>query len=283
MLKRFWETVKAHPYWIAGAVFFIIVLIMISGRSTAPAQQAAPVQDNSAAIQANAQLAGLQASLSSHSADVQAQLAASQDTNQTALALANIQSLMTQNNNTIAANVALDTNQKTFDLQSLVASLNAGVQNNATNAAVSVAANNNKTLTDLAGIDLTKTQTTSTGLAQTITALYNSVLGRAPDTAGLTYWENMVASGTPISSVISSFTNSAENSNHTAATTAAAGGSTGGANTVAAAITQDYTSFFGRAPDAAGLAYWTGQANSGLSLSDINATFASAAASSTTH
>ena len=285
MLKRFWEIVKRHPYLIGGSILFLVVLIWVSGRSK-PAAQAPVYQapDNSAAIQANAQLTGLQAQLSAAAAHDQASIIMNADNNQAQIALTDLLGKYQTNNNTIAANVQLQSINAQSALGSLVASLNATSTDLITRTQGNVAIDTNKTKVDLANVDLTKAQTTQGGLASTIAALYTQILGRAPDTTGLLYWQEQAAKGTSVSKIIEAFNTSAEKSNYSAASTAAAGGATGGVNTVAAALTNDYQQYFGRAPDAAGLAFYQDQVTSGkLSLADVSNLFATTAADGLSH
>jgi hypothetical protein len=64
---------------------------------------------------------------------------------------------------------------------------------------------------------ITSSATTGTPAAQ-VTALYHDLLKRDPDSAGLTYWSNLVASGVPISYVESQMKGSQEYANVQAAT-----------------------------------------------------------------
>ena len=206
------------------------------------------------------------------------------DNNQAQIALTDLLGKYQTNNNTIAANVQLQSINAQSALGSLVASLNATSTDLITRTQGNVAIDTNKTKVDLANVDLTKAQTTQGGLASTIAALYTQILGRAPDTTGLLYWQEQAAKGTSVSKIIEAFNTSAEKSNYSAASTAAAGGATGGVNTVAAALTNDYQQYFGRAPDAAGLAFYQDQVTSGkLSLADVSNLFATTAADGLSH
>lgn len=71
-----------------------------------------------------------------------------------------------------------------------------------------------------------------------VTTLYNDVLGRDPDSAGRSYWDGRLASGTPPWVVAASLVLSTE--------------------AMSNRVTGDYEQLLGRAPDPAGLAYWTG-------------------------
>jgi len=62
---------------------------------------------------------------------------------------------------------------------------------------------------------------------------YQTHLGRAPDAAGLEWWKDAAASGTPVSQIVSGIAGSAE-----------------------ADLNKLYQSVLGRAPDAEGLAFW---------------------------
>jgi tape measure domain-containing protein len=66
-----------------------------------------------------------------------------------------------------------------------------------------------------------------------INSAYQTHLGRAPDAAGLEWWKDAAASGTPVSQIVSGIAGSAE-----------------------ADLNKLYQSVLGRAPDAEGLAFW---------------------------
>ena len=90
------------------------------------------------------------------------------------------------------------------------------------------------------------------GNAGFVTDLYQNVLGRAPDAAGLTYWQGQLDAGTATqAAVLADFANSAENEANTPPS----------ANAQSAA--RLYWAELGRAPDSAGLTYWTTQLSNG--------------------
>jgi phage-related minor tail protein len=80
-----------------------------------------------------------------------------------------------------------------------------------------------------------------------IAATYQSALGRAPDAAGLDYWQNIAAGGTPLSTITDAISNSAE-----------------------AQVQKLYHDLLGRTADAAGLDYWL---KSGASMETIKSRF----------
>ncbi|MFC5547391.1 DUF4214 domain-containing protein, partial [Massilia aerilata] len=83
---------------------------------------------------------------------------------------------------------------------------------------------------------ITSSATTGTPTQQ-VTDLYRTLLKREPDSGGLTYWSNLVASGVPISFVEAQFKASQEYINLQAAT----GGGTGsGATTTTPTTTYNY-------------------------------------------
>jgi hypothetical protein len=84
---------------------------------------------------------------------------------------------------------------------------------------------------------ITSSATTGTP-AEQVTALYRELLKRDPDSAGLTYWSNLVASGVPISYVEAQIKGSQEYINLQAAT----GGSVGAATTTPATTYNYYVS-----------------------------------------
>jgi serralysin len=85
-----------------------------------------------------------------------------------------------------------------------------------------------------------------------VTALYKNVLGRAPDAAGLSYWQTQLAGGTATrAQVLASFSESPENE---AITPPSAG---------AQSAARLYWAELGRTPDDAGLTFWTSQLSNG--------------------
>jgi hypothetical protein len=83
-----------------------------------------------------------------------------------------------------------------------------------------------------------------------VTALYQTVLQRAPDAAGLTAWLGYLASGHSLDQVQAHMESSSEyESNH--------GGTTAGM------VEGWYADILGRSADAAGLIYWTTQIQAG--------------------
>ncbi len=97
--------------------------------------------------------------------------------------------------------------------------------------------------------------------AQFVSLVYANVLGRNPDAKGMAYWQQALAGGESRGSVMIGFAESTEFVARTA--TAASYSTTEGS------IRRLYQAFFLRNPDASGLAYWVGQANSGRSLANI--------------
>jgi hypothetical protein len=76
-----------------------------------------------------------------------------------------------------------------------------------------------------------------------VTALYTKLLGRAPESAGLTYWENQLSKGLSRNAVAGALLGSTEYRTDL--------------------VKGYYETFLGRAPDSAGLAYWVGQLKAG--------------------
>ncbi|WP_158745809.1 DUF4214 domain-containing protein [Acidisphaera sp. L21] len=85
--------------------------------------------------------------------------------------------------------------------------------------------------------------------AAAVTRLYTAALGRTPDQAGLAFWTDALQHGTALSTVAAGFLNAPEY--------AARLGATSNSNFV----TQIYQNVLGRAPDAAGQAFWTSNLN----------------------
>jgi methionine-rich copper-binding protein CopC len=104
------------------------------------------------------------------------------------------------------------------------------------------------------------TSTESVTMVQPIIALYQAAFGRTPDTAGLQYWTQQVRSGASLDDVTQSFAQSTEFAS-------VSGGS------VSQLVSTLYQNTLGRAPDAAGLGYWTAQLSNGGSVSKILSSF----------
>jgi len=83
-----------------------------------------------------------------------------------------------------------------------------------------------------------------------ISDAYKSSLGRAPDAAGLSYWQDRAAGGISTEAIIGSIKGSPE-----------------------AQIQALYKDAFGRPADAAGLSYWIDRLKGGISLGSIRETF----------
>ena len=92
-------------------------------------------------------------------------------------------------------------------------------------------------------------------------ALYDGILGRAPDTLGLEYWSDQVARGVPINQIAAGFL------------TAPEGQARAGALGNGDFVQQLYQATFHRAADPGGLSYWTNQLAAGTSRADVAAGF----------
>ncbi len=86
-----------------------------------------------------------------------------------------------------------------------------------------------------------------------VAAVYQDVLGWAPDAAGLDYWTGRLDAAAPLNAVAQLLTHSAEYFG----------------NIIAPA----YAQFLGRAADAGGLAFWTSRMQSGLTDEQLEASF----------
>jgi len=108
------------------------------------------------------------------------------------------------------------------------------------------------------------TNTNASGANDPVSGLYQSLLGRAPDAAGLAYWNQQLASGKSIQDIQNAFMQTPEyqQKNPTATATQAND-----------PISGLYQSLLGRAPDAAGLQYWQNALKSGQSIQDITNAF----------
>jgi hypothetical protein len=89
-----------------------------------------------------------------------------------------------------------------------------------------------------------------------VTSFYENVLHRAPDAAGTAYWTNALNKGTAtVAQVLVGFSESIENKANTP-------------DAQTASVARLYYAELGRAPDAAGLSYWTSKLGSGATLVD---------------
>ena len=99
----------------------------------------------------------------------------------------------------------------------------------------------------------------SSDAAQLVSKIYVGYFNRAADPAGLNYWVSRYNSGMSASQIAQSFSVQTEATNSYAYLANPYGAS------VSTFLTSVYQNLFNRAPDAAGLAYWTGEINSGRS------------------
>jgi hypothetical protein len=101
-----------------------------------------------------------------------------------------------------------------------------------------------------------------------VTRLYQNVLGRAPDAAGLQSWVNALNAGASRQTVLLGFSDSIENKTDTEATI--------GDKDMGEAY-RLYRAALHRAPDPAGLAGWTSQLDSGVSEAQVAQGFVNSA------
>ena len=99
-----------------------------------------------------------------------------------------------------------------------------------------------------------------------INLLYENVLHRAPDSTGQSYWLGQMSGGMSQAQVVLGFSQSPEDINDLAAPVQQ-GLWVGNPN--AAEVARLYDTTLGRLPDAAGLAYWTNQLQTGTSLQTV--------------
>lgn len=94
-----------------------------------------------------------------------------------------------------------------------------------------------------------------------VNQLYQNILGRQPDPSGLAFWTGLLTNGQgDAATVLAGIAESAEN---VSATQSLISGGIWVANEQAAQVARLYDTTLGRAPDATGLAFWTGQLESG--------------------
>ena len=95
--------------------------------------------------------------------------------------------------------------------------------------------------------------------AQLISQVYVGYFNRAPDAAGLNYWVGRYNAGMKLGDIAQSFSVQTESTNTYAYL------ANPNVASVSTFLTSVYANLFNRAPDAAGLAYWTGEINAGRS------------------
>jgi len=109
--------------------------------------------------------------------------------------------------------------------------------------------------------------------------VYRNVLGRQADPDGRAFWLGQLYAGMSRGRMMTEFSESAEfvALTGTPAPSAAIpflGAPLTGGSPLTGAVTRLYLGYFSRLPDAAGLAYWVGQRQAGVTLSQISAVFA---------
>jgi hypothetical protein len=97
----------------------------------------------------------------------------------------------------------------------------------------------------------------------TLAGIYQTVLGRQADVYGIEYWANVHQAGASWGAIALAIVGSAEKT----------AGHDGFNGVAAHDLTLLYTALFNRAPDAAGLAYWTDVIAHGVSLEQVAAGF----------
>jgi hypothetical protein len=116
----------------------------------------------------------------------------------------------------------------------------------------------NGTLTVMSGAGTQTVPLAGTGERSLVTHYYRSILRRAPDAGGKIFWESEAVRMQTIGVNVNETWYSMAGSFYTSAEYLAFNRDNTGF------VTDLYTTFFNRAPDATGLAYWTGQLGSGL-------------------
>lgn len=94
-----------------------------------------------------------------------------------------------------------------------------------------------------------------------VSQLYRNVLGREADASGLSYWRGQLATGATRGDVLLGLSESPENVTRTGGAVSAGLWTP---NTATVDVVRYYEAVFGRAPDAAGLTYWIGALQSGV-------------------
>lgn len=101
-------------------------------------------------------------------------------------------------------------------------------------------------------VDLATQLPTWAPSVEPVTRLYYAFFDRAPDTGGLTYWVGQLKAGTSLNTAANRFTGTPEFRSRY-----------GTSITSSQFVTLVYQNVLGRSPDAAGLAYWKGELDSG--------------------
>lgn len=104
-----WEWIKSHPVYVIGGIgALVVVYLLLSSRGSTAAQQqvvTGPQQPSDAAVQSAAAVQTAQLQLSAQNNQLQAQLAATQSNNATAVTIAGLQGRVAQYQTEQAANV----------------------------------------------------------------------------------------------------------------------------------------------------------------------------------
>lgn len=103
-----------------------------------------------------------------------------------------------------------------------------------------------------------KASTTNVNHVMPAIRAFQWMLGRKPDSAGLNYWAGLLAGGGSTASIYAAFLGTPE-----------AQSVYPNSATNSTFVTTCYNKIFGRAPDSAGLNYWVGQLNSGVSRDNV--------------
>ena len=99
-----------------------------------------------------------------------------------------------------------------------------------------------------------------------VSQLYRNVLGREADASGLSYWRDQLAAGRTRGDVVVGLSESSEN---IARTGGAVSAGLWTPNTATVEVVRYYETVFGRAPDAAGLTYWIGARQNGVTSQQL--------------
>jgi hypothetical protein len=104
-----------------------------------------------------------------------------------------------------------------------------------------------------------------------IVRTYEQVLGREPEAAGLSHWQDQLAHGLSRADMLVGFSESAENREHTQGLLA---NGLWDVDDQMADIARLYKAVLDRAPDAAGLQFWDAKADGGMTTADMANHFA---------
>ncbi len=175
---KIWDEIKAHPYITTAIVVGGFGLLYAASHAGGGGNVTAVAGGPSDAVQ----IAGIQAGAATTVAQSTANAQAATLDAETKVALAQISAGLSEA--TLQANTAQAVNGQ---------NLNAAVTLQQTTAATQTKTNATLYATQLVNNTISNPNASSGSTVPIVDALYESILGRAPDAAGLSYWTNVAA------------------------------------------------------------------------------------------